>query len=230
MVSDRGLEILKAAVEEFVRRGEPVSSRLLYERYDFGIKPAMIRLELERLEDEGFLEQWYRSAGRVPSDRGLEFFAEEAVQNSLGAEAPREARQVLRLMARGLWGEALRGFSDGFGVASAVADRENGVLKEGLEALLESFPEATPDGLRGVVRDFVHLDERIPEARRGLKRESAPQVFVGRKSPVTKSEELSVVIGRCGADAVFFAIGPRRMDYRRVARAMCGIMDTDIDI
>ena len=70
-MTDRTAQILEAAIQEFINTGEPVSSGLLYDRYDFGIKPAMIRLELDELEDGGYLEQPHHSAGRVPTDSRL---------------------------------------------------------------------------------------------------------------------------------------------------------------
>ena len=48
-----------------------------------------------------------------------------------------------------------------------------------------------------------------------------PQVFIGKKSPVTKSENLSVIGGnyRVGDAMVsIFAIGPKRMDYKKTIR------------
>ena len=50
MMTDRTAQILEAAIQEYINTGDPVSSGLLYDRYDFGIKPAMIRLELDELE------------------------------------------------------------------------------------------------------------------------------------------------------------------------------------
>src|SRR5580700_8422643 len=78
-MNERTSQILEAAIQEFIDSGEPVSSGRLYEQYDFGIKPAMIRLELDALEEEGYLQQPYHSAGRIPTDRGYEFYAARAL-------------------------------------------------------------------------------------------------------------------------------------------------------
>mgnify|MGYP001608357463 CR=1 FL=1 len=75
-MDERLAEILQKTVQEFIRTGEPISSSCLYERYDFGIRPARIRSKLQELTDLGFLEQPYHSAGRVPSDKGYEFLVE----------------------------------------------------------------------------------------------------------------------------------------------------------
>jgi len=40
---DRTRTILEAGIMEFIRTGLPITSERLFEEYDFGIKPAMIR-------------------------------------------------------------------------------------------------------------------------------------------------------------------------------------------
>ena len=48
-IERRLAQILEGAVREFIHTGELVSSERLYERYDFGIRPARIRSELQEL-------------------------------------------------------------------------------------------------------------------------------------------------------------------------------------
>jgi transcriptional regulator of heat shock response len=46
-----------------------------------------------------------------------------------------------------------------------------------------------------------------------------PQIFIGKKSPLTTSDNLSVVGGnfQVGDETIsIFAIGPKRMDYKKV--------------
>jgi transcriptional regulator of heat shock response len=82
-------------------------------------------------------------------------------------------------------------------------------------------------GIRSVIRDFEEMDERLPRAARMMSSPSTgsgqvgPQVFIGKKSPVTKSENLSVVGGnyQVGDTTIsIFAVGPKRMDYRKTIR------------
>ena len=63
------------------------------------------------------------------------------------------------------------------------------------------------------------MDERAPRAaeQMGL----GPQIFIGKKSPLTTSDDLSVVGGNYqigDATISIFAIGPKRMDYKKVIR------------
>ncbi|MBI2623699.1 MAG: hypothetical protein HYW65_03975 [Candidatus Liptonbacteria bacterium] len=216
----REAKILNAAIEAFIETGEPVSSQRLYNGYRFGIKPAMIRHELEALTEDGYLAQPYHSAGRIPLDKGFDFFARCALSES--CENRRQAQNDFqRLFAAQAWDDLLAEFAEDFGVAGVLGDARGEVTKEGLDYLVEHLAWETPQELQRVVRDFLDVDERIGEIMESWK--GAPlQIFIGR-SPVTESEELSVVMGRYQSkdgDVALCAIGPKRMNYRRVIHVM----------
>ena len=98
-MNSRTAYILEAAIKEFIASGEPVSSGRLHDHYNFGIQPAMIRQELSDLAEQGFLEQPHHSAGRVPTNRGFQFFAELVIERTEPV-SPRED------LASAFWGQA----------------------------------------------------------------------------------------------------------------------------
>jgi transcriptional regulator of heat shock response len=216
-MTDRTSQILEAAIQEFIDTGEPVSSGWLYNKYDFGIKPAMIRLELDALEDGGYLEQPYHSAGRVPTDEGYEFYVERALANQ--AERLRAA-SLKHLLERRALGDLLSQLSSELGLLSVAMDiAADEIYKTGLEALFENLNWENQDEVRSVIRDFEAVDGRLPKAAGKMNDE--PQVFIGKKSPVTDSDTLSVIGGnyRVGDTTIsIFAIGPKRMDYKKTIR------------
>jgi transcriptional regulator of heat shock response len=255
-MNDRASQILEAVIQEFIDTGEPVSSGSLYNKYDFGIKPAMIRLELDALEDGGYLEQPYHSAGRIPTDRGYEFYATRALAatTQAGRVADRSAdpadaerhqlasRQIaaahrtgtaLRdLLERRKYADLLAQLSSELGLLSVAMDMAaDEVYKTGLEALFENLNFQDRDEMRSVIRDFEAIDERLPRASEKMidankvgangAGSNGPQVFIGKKSPVTDSDNLSVIGGnyRVGNTVIsIFAIGPKRMDYKKTIR------------
>src|SRR3990167_8071237 len=79
-ISERQNLILNKAIEEYILSAQPVSSSLLEKKYDFGISPAMIRIEMQKLTEGGFLLQPHTSAGRVPTDKGYRLFVDELLQ------------------------------------------------------------------------------------------------------------------------------------------------------
>jgi heat-inducible transcriptional repressor len=73
-LDDRTQSILMAVIHSFIYTAEPVGSRMISKRFDFGLSPATIRNVMSDLEDSGFLEQPHTSAGRVPTDKGYRFY------------------------------------------------------------------------------------------------------------------------------------------------------------
>ncbi len=217
-MNDRTARILEAVIEEFIDTGEPVSSAALYKNYDFGIKPAMIRLELEALEEDGLLEQLHHSAGRSPTDRGYEFFAERA----LDVPFSRRSGDMKELFEKCAWRDFLGKLSLELGLLGVAMDlADNMVYKTGLPYLVENLDWEDRNGIGAVIRDFEAMDERLPRAAKKIG--NGPKVFIGKKSPVTKSENLSVVGGNYeirGAAISIFVIGPKRMDYRKTIRML----------
>lgn len=69
-MTGRQQRILAAVIENFIKTGEPVGSKLLSSQLEFQVSPATIRSEMAWLFEMGYLEQPHTSAGRVPSHLG----------------------------------------------------------------------------------------------------------------------------------------------------------------
>ncbi|CAN5886091.1 heat-inducible transcriptional repressor HrcA [soil metagenome] len=76
MLEERRNEILRALVEEYIRSGEPVSSRSIVDLTDLGVSTATIRSELASLEKDGFVAQPHTSAGRIPTSRAYRYYVD----------------------------------------------------------------------------------------------------------------------------------------------------------
>ncbi len=73
---ERKRKILKAIVEEYVKSGEPVGSKLLVNTLGFPVSSATIRNEMAELSEMGLLTQPHTSAGRQPSEDGFRYYVE----------------------------------------------------------------------------------------------------------------------------------------------------------
>jgi len=69
VLDERTQNILIAVVRNFIQTADPVGSRTISKRFDFGLSPATIRNVMADLEELGFLEQPHTSAGRIPTDK-----------------------------------------------------------------------------------------------------------------------------------------------------------------
>ncbi|MBO9627240.1 MAG: heat-inducible transcriptional repressor HrcA [Microbacterium sp.] len=80
MVSERGLQVLRAIVQDYVETHEPVGSRSIVDRYSFGVSAATIRNDMALLEDEELITAPHTSSGRVPTDKGYRVFVNHLAQ------------------------------------------------------------------------------------------------------------------------------------------------------
>jgi transcriptional regulator of heat shock response len=227
-MTERGEKVLEAVVREFVNFGEPVSSGYLYEKYDFGIRPAMIRAELVALTEGGYLLQPHHSAGRIPTDIGFEFFGELALHREYNRT--NDTQEFMELLTDHAWDDFLFTFSKYLGIASVVGEREHSVHKRGMEYIVKDLLLYAPGAIAEAVRDIECIDSKFTNLEKVFPEEDILRVFIGRKSPVTKSKELSVIISDYNVDGerVFVvAVGPKRMNYEKTARAMRGLKNTN---
>jgi len=88
-LNQRSKKVLRAVVQSYINTAEPVGSKTIAEKFDFGLCSATIRNIMAGLEELGYLTQPHTSAGRVPTDKGYRFYV-----NSLRAEP--ESPSVLK--------------------------------------------------------------------------------------------------------------------------------------
>ena len=76
-LTQRQREILRRVVEEYVATGQPVGSKTLVERSGLTAAPSTVRAVLAELESLGLLTHPHTSAGRVPTESGYRYYADE---------------------------------------------------------------------------------------------------------------------------------------------------------
>jgi heat-inducible transcriptional repressor len=91
MVSERGLQVLRAIVEDYVDTREPVGSKSIVERHAFGVSAATIRNDMALLEDEDLITAPHTSSGRVPTDKGYRVFVDHLTEIRPLSSAQRSA-------------------------------------------------------------------------------------------------------------------------------------------
>ena len=80
MVSERGLEVLRVIVQDYVASREPVGSRSIVDRYGFGVSAATIRNDMAALEEDGLIAAPHTSSGRIPTDAGYRMFVDHLAE------------------------------------------------------------------------------------------------------------------------------------------------------
>jgi heat-inducible transcriptional repressor len=113
MLTDRRSALLNLIVEEYVDTALPVGSKYIVGKHRMPVSPATVRLEMARLEEDGFITQPHTSAGRVPSDKGYRYY----IESLMSEEAiPWEERETIRHQFH----QAERAMEQWFQLAAAV--------------------------------------------------------------------------------------------------------------
>lgn len=76
MVSERSLAVLHAIVGDYVSSNEPVGSKAIVDRHEFGVSAATIRNDMALLEEDELIAQPHTSSGRVPTDKGYRLYVD----------------------------------------------------------------------------------------------------------------------------------------------------------
>src|SRR5690349_19099392 len=79
-LTPRQQDLLRSVVEEYVETGQPVGSRTLVERTGIAVSPSTVRGDLAELEKQGLLTHPHTSAGRVPTEAGYRYYADELLE------------------------------------------------------------------------------------------------------------------------------------------------------
>ncbi len=86
-LNNRKRLILQAIIEDYINTAEPVGSRTISKKYLTSVSSATIRNEMADLEEMGYIEQPYTSAGRIPSDKGYRLYVDSIMaQNMLNTK------------------------------------------------------------------------------------------------------------------------------------------------
>lgn len=67
---------LKNLIDEYILNNEEISSRILYEKYMKNVSSATLRIDLNKLEQRGYIWQPHTSAGRTPTVKGFKKYVE----------------------------------------------------------------------------------------------------------------------------------------------------------
>lgn len=235
ILGERQQSILQAIVREYVATARPVASQDLLREHDLGVGSATIRNEMLALDELGYLEQPYTSAGRVPTDKGYRFFVDHLTHED-GGLTGRERAKIKELFA-GSDDEDLfvKEFSriisqmTGSFAAAGLFDEEL-FYDVGFSQILKE-PEFQDVAY---LEDFGRLIDSIDDEVRSLceqSRNAAEQVFIGKENPLAQGRSHSMIVSSwrhpAGFEGFLTVIGPKRMDYERTISLLRCIKNTE---
>src|SRR3569833_1842773 len=95
-LSDRAQTLLRILIENYIRDGHPVGSRVLSRDSGLQLSSATIRNVMADLVVFGFVSSPHTSAGRIPTDKGYRFFVDTLLRmEPLDETAVAEIRRLV---------------------------------------------------------------------------------------------------------------------------------------
>ncbi len=93
VLDDRGAQVLRLVVEDYIETAEPVGSRTISKKMKQALSPATIRNIMADLEEMGYLCQPHTSAGRIPTGTGFRYYVNHLLARR---QLARSERDLLR--------------------------------------------------------------------------------------------------------------------------------------
>ncbi len=81
--TERKKGILREVISKFILKAGPVSSKKIAQNSEFDLSSATIRREMSELEEMGYLTHPHTSAGRMPTDKGYRFYADNVIREEM---------------------------------------------------------------------------------------------------------------------------------------------------
>ncbi|MAF13818.1 MAG: hypothetical protein CMI53_02925 [Parcubacteria group bacterium] len=219
-MNTRQQNLLKIITSQYIKTAQPVSSQFITDKGKFKLSSATIRNEMAELEAKGYISHPHTSAGRVPTERGYQYFVENfledltlnkrqqdflrKVSQPFSRFEPQVAKELAKSMAE---------FSNG---AVFVAFSDNEFYYTGISYLFaqpEFFEHEVVYNLSQVID---HLDTVVNKIYDSVMPDI--EIYIGSQNPF--SNDCSVVITNYqvkGNSGVLGILGPTRMDYKNNA-------------
>jgi len=224
MITPRQEKILKYLIKSYIKKAEAVSSKLLETKYDLGISAPMIRLELQKLAQEGYIYEPYHSGGKAPTDKGYRFFVEKILKNEKYLKEKPKKKINLKVKKFLVQKEEssfkkineLLKFLSQETSSLAVLDSfdDNFIFKEGWQEILKE-PEFKTGDFGKEFSEF--LENFLKNWLNDFKKISDIKVFIGRESQIKRGEKFSILVSPCRIfkekKGILSLVGPKRMDY-----------------
>ena len=220
-MTDRQEKILRAIVEQYAEVAAPVGSVLLAKT--FNVSSATIRSEMARLEEMGYIEQPYTSAGRIPTDKGYRYYVNQVSEASATASSnqygliDRSARAIdARIRNAGLASKTIKSAVDSLVEIThnlAIGTIGDQLYMSGISNLFNQPEFANTDAVHEVAFLLDNLEPWLQEA--------APNkplsVYIGSENPVGKSSRCSLVVSKYRSpysdNSYIGVVGPTRQNY-----------------
>ena len=218
MATERSLAILRAIVEDYISTSEPVGSKAIVDRHDFGVSAATIRNDMAILEEEELITAPHTSSGRIPTDKGYRLFVDHL--SELRPLTPAQRHAIERFLGEAedptqLYARTTRVLSQLTGQLAMIADpNHDRLVVSGTANLVRT----EHDFAGQIVQVLDAIDEQVIVLRLLAEtvRERDVTVTIGSENEpfgLPKSSVVTAGFDSAGGHNLVGVLGPTRMNY-----------------
>lgn len=222
-LTERQQALLKAVVEEYIEAAEPVGSEVIERKYNLGVSPATIRIEMGRLTDMGYLRQPHTSAGRAPTSMGMKFYIASLMKEKtlpVAAEVSiKDKMMAQRHKQERLLKEAVTALAQRLDVLGLAIDGEGRSMYAGAANILD-WPEFYDIDVARYVLSLFDENPRLKEIIGRAVGSDPIHILFGEDMEFEFLRPTGFVFTKYDAgnnqDGVIGVIGPARMNFALV--------------
>lgn len=217
MLKERQKIILEAVVRGYIRTAKPIASAELLNELDFEVSPATVRSEMLKLDELGYLEQPYTSAGRVPTDQGYRFFVDHAMDKTVPDKSERDMIRALFThdTVEEFRRECSRTISHLARAFTAIGIDDDVLTDRGFTEMLDE-PEFQ-DVSR--IKQFGKLIDLLDQDLQSFLEDEEEKILIGVENPMKEARPYTMMITHWahpkGFNGFLALVGPKRMDYQK---------------
>ncbi len=225
-ITKRQEQILDRVVNDYINLAQPISSEFLEKRHGFKICPATIRIEMQKLTDEGYLYQPHTSAGRVPTDKGFRFFVDRLTEREPSEFLDKEFLKEVQKMERQIK-DSLKFFQ---GITKILASTSSNLAisyifdekifwKEGWQEIFNEPEFEDTEYIRNFLEMIENIEKNIEDFVFENRQMPTVRIYIGKENPIPKSKDFSLIISQSKfpkrKKATLAILGPKRMAYQK---------------
>ncbi len=230
MLTERQKKILEYIINEYTVTKKPIGSKEFCQKYFKNLSSATIRREFNFLTVNKYLTQPYWSAGRLPTNKAYQWFIKENLLNREKNEDELD-RWVKKLddwkkLSFEEIAKKISQLCESLTIGYLLNDQL--IYRYGLKRFFEQLEEMELQNWESVWEDVDLLDERLKKRINDLIEEPF-QIFIGKESPITRDENLSVISYTVFDDKkqnLLILIGPKNI----ICERNLNILQTAYDI
>ena len=230
MLTERQKKILEYVINEYTVTKKPIGSKEFCQKYFKDLSSATIRREFNFLTVNKYLTQPYWSAGRLPTNKAYQWFIKENLLNREKNEDELD-RWVKKLddwkkLSFEEIAKKISQLCESLTIGYLLNDQL--IYRYGLKRFFEQLEEMELQNWESVWEDVDLLDERLKKRINDLIEEPF-QIFIGKESPITRDENLSVISYTVFDDEkqnLLILIGPKNI----ICERNLNILQTAYDI